>query len=86
MDNNKIKKAKNRVTNVTPFHAELEHNSKGFTLVFYANIGGDYSRRHLVKVHFDNSWVGYLASLLWKAVNKSQTTIDEQKKALRGGG
>ena len=77
-------KNKDIVINIEPFHSELKTNSDGsFELWFYSKVGGDYTRKKIVKLKFKGWWLGYIASMLWKVQKKSQEVADEQAKALR---
>lgn len=77
---------KDVVININPFHGEL-HNVDGdsFELWFFDSVGGDYSRRKIVKIHFKSYWLKFLAKKLWDVQRNTQATADEQAKFLRGG-
>lgn len=77
------KQNKDRVVNIKPFHCELKINSfDGFELWFYSNIGDDYTRRTITKIHLEQWWLRFLAEMLWKVIGKRQSELDEQKQAM----
>jgi len=68
-------KKKDTVINIKPFEAKVFIHSKGFTLNFVAKIGDDYSRKKIVKIHFDDWWLKVIAKLLWSVIKQRRSDL-----------
>lgn len=76
------KTKKDVVININPFHCEIKTHRVGFSLWFYGNVGDDYRRRKIVKVHFDDWWCKYIAGMLWKLIQRRRIDIDELEQGM----
>jgi hypothetical protein len=79
-----MSKSKNRVTNIKPFTMELKINQySGFELWFYTNIADDYTRQHIVKIKFEEWWLGHISGALWRVVKKRRNELCEMQDSMR---
>ena len=80
-----MKKKRDVVININPFHAELQNvNGNSFEIWFFDKVGDDYSRKKIVKIHFQSYWLRFLAEKLWKVQRETQRQANEQAKWLLG--
>lgn len=71
--------SKRKTINVRPFNIVVINSYRGgFTLEVT-------DEKHLIKLNFENWWVGAIARKLWKVIDFQQGQIDEDRETLRSG-
>ena len=75
-------KKKDLIINISPFHCEVKVNSEGFALWFYDNIGNDFSRRKIVKIHLKNWWLKVIANMMWKVIKQRREDVAELERGM----
>lgn len=81
-----MKKKRDVVISINPYHSEIKVNEdNSFTLTFFDNVGGDYTRKKVVNINFKGWWLRFLAASLWKVIEHRKSQLLGDENALRGG-